>query len=570
MGHTPAGQHHYNLIASAVAGRTISVHWHNNPRLPAYTDNRGVFLPATGRRQDQVMEVISQALLIRSGSLRRQQLQHLVGRSRIAQRYVQAELARGAALYNDILPRRFCDHPAIRNFPNRSVDAEGSLQLALGDQQFPEAPPFLGKLRAVLILSTNLPDTAFATLTRKQQRGGMEKAELPELDEADQDDAEESKILRMFQNPLLSGGAIADLLNRILGAGPSGRPEDDSSSNGGAEMKIGHISQSKKKGAFATLTELAMDIVASDQATDAGTRAYPEWDFTSRSYRENWALVDEMDPWREEPENDRVLHRLLVPPSSALKRKLTGIGLSFETHHGQYTGEDIALDRLVDYMRDLRMGNQPAENIYSHSMRTRRDLAAMVLLDVSGSTGEKDETGLSVHHRQMQLAYHLTRALHELGDQVSCYAFHSWGKSLVRLLRIKSFVEKHIDTGMLNRLAMLEPVGYTRTGAALRHAAYKLQEETGMPYRVLIVITDGFSYDQDYEGRYGEEDTRKALQEVRAAGVGCLCLTIGSSQEEKKLAEIYGAASTLSIRDYEQFMGHLRPAMLKAVGQIRR
>jgi len=108
------------------------------------------------------------------------------------------------------------------------------------------------------------------------------------------------------------------------------------------------------------------------------------------------------------------------------------------------------------------------------------------------------------------------------------------------------------------------------TGAAPRHAAHKPREETGMPYRLLIVITDGFSYDQDYEGRYGEEDTRMALEEIRDGGAGCLCLTIGSCQDEEKLAEIYGPASTLSVRDYEQFLGHLRPAMLKAAGQIRR
>ena len=148
-------------------------------------------------------------------------------------------------------------------------------------------------------------------------------------------------------------------------------------------------------------------------------------------------------------------------------------------------------------------------------------------------------------------------------------AFHSWGKSLVRLLRIKSFVERRIDSRMLHRMAMLEPAGYTRTGAALRHAAHKLKEETGMPYCVLIVITDGFSYDHDYEGKYGEEDTRKALEEIRASGIGCLCLTIGSSQDEEKLKSVYGPASTLSVRNYDQFLGHLRPAMLKAIRQIK-
>ncbi len=561
-------EHHYNLIASAVAGRTITVHRHDNPRLPAYTDSRAVFLPSDGQQDDQAFAVIAQALLIRGNSLRREQLAPLVGRSRLLARYAHLEVVRVARLDAHLLPRRFCEHPSIREFPHTSLSRDDSLRLARSALDFPEAPSFLGRLRAVLILSHTVPQAALATLTKKRQQGRAEISNVPELDEADQDDAEESKILKLFENPLMSGGAVGDLLNKILGGGRSGQPENGTDS-GGAELKIGDVRETKHKGVFATLSEFALDVITNEQAVDAGSRTYPEWDYVSHRYKRDWTLVDEMDPWREAPERDELLQHLLDPPSHALKRKLAGIGLSFETHRNQSTGDEILLDRLVDFRLDLSMGSIPSEHIYATSKRTRRDLAAMVLLDVSGSTGERDLSGLSVHHRQMQLAYHMTRALHELGDHVSCYAFHSWGRSLVRLLRIKSFVERRIDSGMLSRLAMLEPAGYTRTGAALRHAAHKLEIETGMPYRVLIVITDGFSYDHDYEGRYGEEDTKKALEEIRAGGVGCLCLTIGSFQEEEKLAEIYGAASTLSVHDYAQFMTHLRPSMLRAVQQIR-
>ena len=562
--------HHFNLIASAVAGRAITVHWHDNSRLSAYTDGYAVFLPISRRHEDQSFAVIAQALLIRGGSLRREQLQPLVGRETLRTRYAYAEVVRTARQEEHLLPRRFCQHPCIRDFPHTSQGREDSLQLARSGQSFPEAPEFLGNLRAVLILRLAVPEAAFTALTEKQRQGKMQMSDLPKLDDADEDDSETSKLLKLFSNPLMSGGALANMLNKILGAGRSGKTEDSPESGEGAEMKIGDVREARQKGVFAILNELALDVVTSEQTVDAGSRTYAEWDYVRSSYKRDWTLVDEMDPWREAPESDELLRRLLQPPSLSLKRKVAGIGLGFECHRNQLTGEEILLDRLVDYMLDLRLGAAPSEHIYAKSMRTRRDLAAMVLLDVSGSTGEKDASGLSVHHRQMQLAYHMTCALHELGDQVSCYAFHSWGRSLVRLLRLKSFMETRIDSGMHNRLAMLEPAGYTRTGAALRHAAHKLQEETGMPYRVLIVITDGFSYDHDYEGRYGEEDTRKALEEIRASGVGCLCLTIGSAQDEKKLAEIYGAASTLSVRDYGQFMAHLRRSLLGAVKQIRR
>jgi nitric oxide reductase activation protein len=263
------------------------------------------------------------------------------------------------------------------------------------------------------------------------------------------------------------------------------------------------------------------------------------------------------------------LREVLQPPPPLLKRQLTGIGLSFENQCNQPDGEDFTLDRIIDYAVDYRMGVSPDERLFEHSMKTRRDLGVMILLDISASTTEKDLQGESIHQKQMRLAHQLLVALHELGDQVALYGFHSWGRTLVRLLRLKSFKEKRLNSLIHQRLAELEPAGYTRTGAALRHASKKLIEETGLPYRLLIVITDGFAYDEGYEGRYGEEDTRKALEEIRAAGTGCLCLTIGSSQDEEKLASVYGPASTLSARNHEVLVNNLRPAVLKAIRQIK-
>ena len=85
----------------------------------------------------------------------------------------------------------------------------------------------------------------------------------------------------------------------------------------------------------------------------------------------------------------------------------------------------------------------------------------------------------------------------------------------------------------------------------------------------MVLITDGFAYDLDYDQRYAEEDTRRALEEVRRQGVGCLCLSVAPIHQEQKLREVYGAASTLSVRDYGQFVANLRPALKSAIQQIR-
>lgn len=565
----PETAHRYNLIASAVAGRAITVHWHNNPSLLTYTDSQSIFLNSTGSGSSRSLEVIAQALLIRVGSLRRNIVQRLIGRKKLADRYLYAEVCRAAREYAHLLPRQFCEMPEVRQFPHATTSSQSSLRLANSRREFPDMPAFLGSLRSVLILKKAIPQSALAALTKKQQQGKFEISDLPELSADQEDEAEESKILKMFQNPLMSGGALSKMLNDILGAGRTGKPEDDPNAGGGAESPVGNIVQAQKKGLFATLTDLAFDLVAAPDRQDAGTRSYPEWDYVKERYRADWTMVDEMDPWREEPESEEALAALLRPPAAGLKRKLAGIGLSVETHRNQQDGEDYTLDRVIDYFVDQRMGVTPDDRLFDQRLSTRRDLAVMLLLDISGSTGEKDADGQSVHHQQMQLAFHLMTALHELGDHVSLYAFHSWGRTLVRLLRLKSFKERVIDSRVRRRFASLEPVGYTRTGAALRHAASKLRHETGLPYCLLIVVTDGFSYDQDYEGKYGEEDTKKALEEVRSAGMGCLCLTIASSQEEAKLQQVYGAASTLSVRDYDEFLLNIRPAVLRAIRHIR-
>ena len=77
---------------------------------------------------------------------------------------------------------------------------------------------------------------------------------------------------------------------------------------------------------------------------------------------------------------------------------------------------------------------------------------------------------------------------------------------------------------------------------------------------------DGFPYDDGYEGRYAEADASKALEELRADGVACLCLSIGASTGTDVLERVFGSASfasaptlaDLSPQMDELFMSSLR------------
>ena len=88
-----------------------------------------------------------------------------------------------------------------------------------------------------------------------------------------------------------------------------------------------------------------------------------------------------------------------------------------------------------------------------------------------------------------------------------------------------------MDDTVSRRIAALKPGHYTRLGAAIRHVATQLGQHGGMR-RLLLVITDGKPNDIDYyEGRYGIEDTRRAVLEARMAGHAVFAITIDRKAE---------------------------------------
>jgi nitric oxide reductase activation protein len=71
------------------------------------------------------------------------------------------------------------------------------------------------------------------------------------------------------------------------------------------------------------------------------------------------------------------------------------------------------------------------------------------------------------------------------------------------------------------------------------------------------VLSDGFPYDNGYEGRYAEADSCKALEELRAEGVACVCLTIGATTTTDALERVFGSAGHASAAT----LGELSPRM---------
>ncbi len=66
-------------------------------------------------------------------------------------------------------------------------------------------------------------------------------------------------------------------------------------------------------------------------------------------------------------------------------RPLARLGLGLHRRHRQSQGDDIDIDAAIEARVEVRAGAVPDEAVYLDSLRARRDLSVLLLLDVSGS-----------------------------------------------------------------------------------------------------------------------------------------------------------------------------------------
>jgi nitric oxide reductase NorD protein len=115
---------------------------------------------------------------------------------------------------------------------------------------------------------------------------------------------------------------------------------------------------------------------------------------------------------------------------------------------------------------------------------------------------------------------------------------------------IKPF-EQPLDATVLTRIAALRPGQYTRLGAAIRFAAEVIAERAERQ-RLLFVLTDGKPNDVDhYEGRYGVEDTRRAVLEARRNGLAVFAVTV-DDRARGRLPYVFGRGGYALVRQVDR------------------
>jgi nitric oxide reductase NorD protein len=298
----------------------------------------------------------------------------------------------------------------------------------------------------------------------------------------------------------------------------------------------------------------------SDHAADLSTRAvkYPEWDVNRRNYRADWCTVVEIDS------ATMVSASPAIDSAIGLRRPLARLGMGLHRRHRQTQGDDIDIDAVVEARVEAMAGSVPDESVYLDSLRRRRDLSVLLLLDISGSTAEAGTLGRTVHQQQRTVVANLTVALHDLGDRVALYAYYSQGRSAVSMVPVKRF-DDHLDSQVIRRLNSLEPGAYSRLGAAIRHGSAVLEARGGTSRRLLVVLSDGLAYDHGYERAYGAADARRALTEARRRGTGCVCLTVGAGTDVASLRRVFGSTAHASIARPDQITSVVGPLFRSAI-----
>ncbi|EJZ16030.1 nitric oxide reductase activation protein NorD [Mycolicibacterium fortuitum] len=545
------------MLASALAGRPVAVAAADSGA-PPWTDGQTVFVDPAGPARSQLESVAVQASLIAAGSLAPDVIGALVRHRRLARRYLAVEAHR-ALLENDALLPITLGALADRSIGGRSDSPAASLLIARGKDVLPDPPTAFGEVNAKKVQAA----CASAVGQEDQQSVGHvpRKPGARELQELDEDDVDDSDDPDLFSSPVGGGGAIGKWLKKLLasarktGGNGGGPPGADSPT---------HRTNSAKRGLRA-VSSLAT--APSEEIVDIKTEGvrYPEWNAERQAYRLDWCTVREADP------QIKAYATQQIEDAISIRRPLARLGMGLHRRHRQPQGDDIDIDAALEARVEVRAGSVPDEAVYLDSLRRRRDLSVLLLLDVSGSAAEPGTVGRTVHQQQRTAVAHLMVALHDLGDRVSLYAYYSQGRSAVTMVPVKRF-DDHLDAQVIRRLNSLEPGAYSRLGAAIRHGSAVLEERGGTSRRLLVVLSDGLAYDHGYEKAYGAADARRALIEARRRGTGAVCLTIGASTDVESLRRVFGSTAHVTISSPDQLAGVIGPMFRSAIrsGEVRR
>ena len=286
---------------------------------------------------------------------------------------------------------------------------------------------------------------------------------------------------------------------------------------------------------------------------------YDEWDYRRAAWRRDWCQLYETegpageDAWVDEV---RRRHAHLI---RSIRRRFESLRGEDKPQKRQFDGEEIDLDAQVEARADRKSGAEPSPRLFIHRRRIERSLAVMFMVDMSGSTKGW------VNDAERESLVLLCEAIEALGDSYAIYGFSGWTRTHCDIYRIKRFDDRY-DAETRRRIAGIEARDYTRMGVAVRHLTGLLPRQNTR-HKLLVTLSDGRpdDYGDEYRGRYGIEDTRRALLEAREKGIRSYCVTIDRHGADY-LPQLYGPAHYSVIDDAKKLPRKIAEIYRKLTG----
>jgi len=263
---------------------------------------------------------------------------------------------------------------------------------------------------------------------------------------------------------------------------------------------------------------------------------YDEWDYQKKKYKPDFCKLYPQNTNETDPEYYKNTLKENAAILNGLRKMLANINNRYREQRRQNQGDYFDLDAVTDRFVDIYAKRTPDEKIYLSKRKKEKNLSILLLLDVSlSSDGYID--GNRVIDVEKQVSILFGEILNEYEVDFSIGAFYSKTRNYSHFLNLKSFDESW-QKGK-NKIGTAQPQGYTRIGTALRHAG-SLLEQRDTKNKWLILISDGKPNDYDrYEGKYGIQDVKQALRELKSKEINSYALAI-EAEAKHYLPQMFG------------------------------
>ncbi len=450
--------------------------------------------------------------------------------------------------YEDLLEAQLKLRPDYHSLPEDEASQEAIIQQALNNPHLslqltpastPPEPVYLWLHPSPPHSYTTTHDNVSETNEQSVKRKDDDEQRKRQAKNEETSSKKDQGLLSMRYENIFSWG---DFIN--LDRASEEEDDLDDAADAAKDMDTINITQDENPVSSALKFDLDLPSAANDDLPIGDGILLNEWNFKKQIYLKNYCCLQEMQAINGD---NTELPEHLLKTARKLRSQFEAITPNRIWHKAQPDGRELDIDSYHVFMSErLRGSGEMSANVYSDLRTHHRDMACLLLADLSLSTDSWVNNDSRVIDIIRDSLYLFSETLANSGDRLALHGFSSRNRNHIRYHLIKNFNETY-NSETKNRINAIKPGFYTRMGAAIRHASKKLMEQPS-EQKLLLILTDGKPNDLDiYEGRYGIEDTRMSIMEARKMGLQPFCVTIDTKAGDY-LPYLFGEGSYIVIR----------------------